>query len=57
MPSASASEFIDSAVPITLQWPTLGADAHVGARDTREDDRRATIARLVTEACSRHARG
>ena len=27
MPSASASEFIDSAVPMVLQWPRLGADA------------------------------
>ena len=26
MPSASASEFIDVAVPIVLQWPTDGAD-------------------------------
>src|SRR5262245_28695484 len=27
MPRASASEFIDSAVPMVLQWPALGADA------------------------------
>ena len=27
MPSASASEFIDSAVPMVLQWPTDGEDA------------------------------
>src|SRR5262245_15737289 len=27
MPSASASEFIDSAVPMVLQWPALGADS------------------------------
>jgi len=26
IPSPSASEFIDSAVPIELQWPGLGAD-------------------------------
>ncbi len=26
MPSASASEFIDRAVPIVLQWPAEGAD-------------------------------
>src|SRR5208337_2353427 len=26
MPSASASEFIDVAVPMVLQWPTEGAD-------------------------------
>ena len=25
MPSASAMLFIESAVPIVLQWPTLGA--------------------------------
>ena len=27
MPSASAREFIDSAVPMVLQWPRLGAEA------------------------------
>ena len=27
MPSASASAFIDEAVPIVLQWPALGAEA------------------------------
>src|ERR1041384_705083 len=27
MPSASASEFIELAVPMVLQWPSLGADA------------------------------
>lgn len=27
MPSASASEFIDSAVPMVLQWPTDGDEA------------------------------
>ena len=26
MPSASASEFIEVAVPMVLQWPTEGAD-------------------------------
>ena len=26
MPKASASEFIDVAVPIVLQWPIEGAD-------------------------------
>ena len=28
MPSASASEFIEVAVPIVLQWPMEGADEH-----------------------------
>ena len=27
MPSASAIVFIDEAVPMVLQWPTLGAEA------------------------------
>ena len=27
MPRASASEFMDSAVPMVLQWPALGAEA------------------------------
>ncbi len=29
MPSASAIAFIDDAVPMVLQWPTLGAEAQV----------------------------
>ena len=27
MPKASASEFIESAVPMVLQWPMLGTEA------------------------------
>jgi len=27
MPSASARAFMELAVPMVLQWPTLGADA------------------------------
>ena len=27
MPTASAKEFIEVAVPMVLQWPTLGAEA------------------------------
>jgi hypothetical protein len=27
MPSASASELVESAVPMVLQWPALGAEA------------------------------
>ena len=34
MPSASASEFIDSAVPMVLQWPTLGAEAAASAMNS-----------------------
>ena len=34
MPSASARLFIDSAVPMVLQWPTDGAEAATISRNS-----------------------
>src|SRR5690242_4478208 len=34
MPSASATAFIVEAVPIVLQWPADGADAHAAAMNS-----------------------
>ena len=66
MPSASAMAFIEEAVPMVLQWPTLGAEAQVmsmncvdvdlavGQHPARVPDHRARAGELAAVVAVQH---